>query len=113
MDKFGKFVATVIYMVLSSMIGGFVLTKLWSWFIITTFPAIPPITIIQGLGLALVIGYVTGRYRMKSYMYKDEIERDKNRERISYGEYLFVSFLKSLMIAVFILTLGWIYTWFM
>lgn len=47
--------------IVHSLIEGFVLKHLWSWFIVTTFPAIPHLTIVQALGLSLVIAQIVHR----------------------------------------------------
>jgi hypothetical protein len=47
--------------VLSIILNGFVLQVLWGWFI-TPF-GLPAISIPQGLGLALVVGFLTHQYQ--------------------------------------------------
>ena len=38
------------------IIDGFVLSKLWSWFMVTTF-GLPPLTIFEAVGLAIVVQF--------------------------------------------------------
>ena len=45
------------------MLNGLVLSKLWAWFIVSRFPAIPPLNIPQAIGVAITVGMLT----MKSY----------------------------------------------
>lgn len=50
--------------------NGWVLTKLWGWFIVKTFN-LPSLTIPTAIGLALVISYLT---------IKSDNESDKNKK---------------------------------
>lgn len=43
---------------LSALLNGYVLSKLWAWFIVTTFHA-PPLSLPAAIGLALVVSYLT------------------------------------------------------
>lgn len=45
-------------MVLSSVLGGFVLVKLWGWFIIPTF-GLPALSIPVAIGITLMSKYMT------------------------------------------------------
>lgn len=42
----------------TSIWSGFVLTKLWMWFIVPVF-ALAPLTIVPAIGLALVVSFLT------------------------------------------------------
>jgi hypothetical protein len=53
----------LIFFTLGSMVGltlirGLVLQALWGWFIVTTF-ALPDLTLVQALGLSLVVSFLT------------------------------------------------------
>jgi hypothetical protein len=43
---------------LGILLSGWTITVLWDWFVVTTFK-LAPLTIAQGLGLSLVLGYFT------------------------------------------------------
>jgi hypothetical protein len=58
MEVIGKFFVTMI-MGLFSVIGrGFVIMKLWGWFIVSTF-ALNAISLVQAIGISLVVGLLT------------------------------------------------------
>lgn len=38
-----------------------VLTKLWAWFVVTTF-GVASLSFVQAIGVSLVVGYVTSHY---------------------------------------------------
>jgi len=60
MNKFfvglAAFVFTMAFGVLSSVVNGWALAKMWCWFVITAFPAVPAISPMQGIGLILASG---------------------------------------------------------
>jgi hypothetical protein len=62
METFGKFIMGLILMVLSTIIGGFILTKFWNWFVIPIF-YFNQITIIQAIGLSFLISYIRFDYK--------------------------------------------------
>lgn len=61
METFGKFMAGLIMIVLSAIIQGFVLSKLWAWFIVGLL-SVHQITILQAIGLSMVVGYFRIKY---------------------------------------------------
>lgn len=50
---------------LAVMWKGFVLAKLWGWFVVSKFESIPPLSIAQAIGLAIVVSMFTGTYSSK------------------------------------------------
>ncbi len=54
----GFFVAV---MVGGSLLDGWVLSKLWAWFMVPIFH-MPALSVPQSIGIALVIGYLTKQY---------------------------------------------------
>lgn len=53
----------VVYLVtvaIGAFWGGFVLTKLWFWFVVPTFH-LPLLTLPSAIGLSLVVSYMTSR----------------------------------------------------
>ena len=79
-DDLGKVIAKAVAKFLGTMIGvvvlliglvavfallhGFVLMKLWGWFIVPTFK-LPPLSIAPAIGLGLVVGILVTRYPNK------------------------------------------------
>jgi hypothetical protein len=51
-------IALPLIVVVSSIANGFVLTVLWSWFVIPIF-SLPPLNIPQAIGISLVMSYLT------------------------------------------------------
>ena len=56
--SFVLFAAAAI-VVLGAIMRGFVLKKLWGWFVIPLFPSAPAVSIAQAIGISLVVGYLT------------------------------------------------------
>jgi hypothetical protein len=46
----------IVLLVVSSIWSGYVLSILWSWFMVTTF-GLPELSIPQAIGLSLILGY--------------------------------------------------------
>lgn len=70
MEIIGKFFTWVTFLIIIIIVNGFVLSKLWYWFIVQTFD-IKPITLIQAVGLSLIIGYLTMKKNMGEDKKKD------------------------------------------
>ena len=49
-------------LVISSLLRGFVLVKIWGWFIVPLFH-LPVLTLLPAIGLALVVGFMTYQYQ--------------------------------------------------
>lgn len=94
MENFGKFCLMLIILTLSVFIGGFIFIKLYEWFIIPVFH-LPQPTFTQALGIMLFIGYLKGTS-------KKDTENDKSIE--DYIE----DCIKSMVLAVFVLGLGYL-----
>ena len=60
MENFGKFMAILFIFFISIIFSGFVLTKLWMWFITPIF-YFYPINIIQAIGLLVTINFFKTR----------------------------------------------------
>lgn len=52
--------------VLGGLVDGFVITKLWGWFVEPTFTSAPSLTIPVAWGLAIMVRYVTTEYAQKA-----------------------------------------------
>lgn len=74
MENFGKFMAILFIFFISIIFSGFVLTKLWMWFITPIF-YFYPINIIQAIGLLVTINFFKTRKYEK--FKEDEWEKIK------------------------------------
>ena len=52
----GMGVMTIVMIVLSAIVNGYVFSQLWAWFVVATF-GLTAITIPQAIGLAMVVGW--------------------------------------------------------
>jgi len=52
----GTAVMTIVMIVLSAIVNGYVFSQLWAWFVVATF-GLTAITIPQAIGLAMVVGW--------------------------------------------------------
>lgn len=86
-------------LVVGYAVNGFVFSKLWQWFIITIFD-LPPITVMQAIGISMVVGFLT-------YTQPPESSGKGPLEN------LIVAFFKLLFTALFALLFGWILHLFM
>jgi hypothetical protein len=58
MEKFGEFILSLLVSVISLIIGGFVIMKLWLWFIVPTFE-MNPLKIPEAIGIILLFTFMT------------------------------------------------------
>ena len=65
MENFGKFMAVVLSMTISPIINGFVLSKLWLWFIVPIF-GFAELSVIQCIGLLVVVMFIGSKYNEKA-----------------------------------------------
>lgn len=104
MNAFALFVGFAsiigIVMILSSILNGWVLSVLWGWFIVPTFGA-PSISIVQAIGIALVVSFLTR---------KTDTKDDDTR---STKEKFAVASIAVFIAPAFALFFGWIVHFFM
>lgn len=99
MEKIGYLVITLISSAYTSMLGGWGLTVLWDWFIVTTF-GLPSLTIPAAIGLALISGFLTHQHKLES---EETDQAEQALVRIIFVTlYVFIS-----------LGLGWVVNLFM
>lgn len=60
MKSFGILITVIMSLVFTTIINGFVLCKLWIWFVVPTF-GLQALTIIQAIGLSYIISFLTGK----------------------------------------------------
>ena len=99
MENFGKFMTVVLAMLISPIINGFVLTKLWMWFIVPTFEA-NPLRVVEAIGLMFLINYVKAK-------------RDKEADKDKFWEQFATHMVYLILMAGFALLSGWIVQMFM
>ena len=99
MENFGKFTTLMLAMLISPIINGFVITKLWLWFIVPTFGA-NPLRIVEAIGLMFLINYIKP---------KREEKIDKNK---FWGKFA-TNMIYLILMAGLALLSGWIVQMFM
>ena len=65
MENIGKFVVFLVGVIISSIITGFVFSKLWLWFIVPIF-SVDPLRVVEAIGIMVLIGYVRTRFDSKA-----------------------------------------------
>jgi len=100
MKIIGYAVTLVIIIFINSIWSGYVLSKLWAWFVVTTF-SLPEISIATAIGLALIIGYLT------------KGEEKVDTENKEFGELFLEATFKGLMKPTISLGIGWVITLFL
>lgn len=69
---FGLIAFFVLSLVAVSIFNGYVLTVLWGWFVVPTFPNIPALTLVPAIGIAGILRLMTGQYKPGSTESGDE-----------------------------------------
>lgn len=99
MEKFGKFMVIVMAMIISPIISGFVIVKLWAWFIVPTFQA-NPLRIVEAIGIMLLINCLKAK-------------RDKGADKDKFWTEFTNNIVFLILMAAFALFSGWIIQMFM
>lgn len=99
--KFAAFIGFVAFIIVSAIFGGWVLTILWKWFIVSTFNA-PSLGIAQGIGLSLTIGFLTNKYKPT-----------ESQSKKSFSENLTEGFIGAIIQPSLVLLFGWIVKMFL
>jgi len=85
----------MVLMVLGSIFNGYVFSILWGWFMVATLK-LPALSIIQAIGIALIVRFLTVHY--------DPQQENKK----GFGETFFKSIMFSFFYPAFALFFGWI-----
>lgn len=93
------FAMIVVMTCLGGLINGFVLLKLWGWFVVPTF-GVKPLTLTQALGISLLIGFLT---------FHELPNREKERSLNDLMGSIFLHYIYQFSA----LSLGWVYHLFM
>jgi hypothetical protein len=99
MEKFGKFMTIILAAILSPIINGFVLLKLWTWFIIPIFH-LEPLTLVQSIGLVFICNFI---------LYQRNPKEDKDE----FWNTILELIITTLSAAITALLCGWIVSLFM
>jgi hypothetical protein len=99
MENFGKFMTIVLGMIISPIISGFVIVKLWAWFIVPTFE-MNPLRIVEAIGIMFLINY-------------SKAKLDKEADKDKFWEQFVANFIFSILMAGFALLSGWVVQMFM
>lgn len=99
--KFAAFIGFVAFIIVSAIFGGWVLTILWKWFIVSTFNA-PALGIAQGIGLSLTIGFLTNKYKPT-----------ESQSKKSFSENLTEGLIGAVIQPSLVLLFGWIVKMFL
>jgi cadmium resistance protein CadD (predicted permease) len=90
----GVILGTVLIIVLSSLVGGYTLSVLWEWFIVTTF-GLTPLNIWQAIGVSSVVSFLT-----------HEASSQDTSKYSSYGEWLIAATATVIARSVIYLVIG-------
>jgi hypothetical protein len=96
MKALGYITATILVSVYSTLLNGWGLTKLWAWFIVTTF-GLKPLPIAAAIGVSLVASYLT-----------HQLITSKEASEKSYGQVITEGFIWTTFKVVFALVGGFI-----
>ncbi len=99
MENFGKFMTIILGLVFRPIVCGFVILKLWAWFVVPTFE-MQPLRLVEAIGLMFLVNY------LKTTHYKKENE-DKFWKQFRRNLVFMILF------AGFALFGGWIVSLFM
>lgn len=110
LEGFGALVIFILGIFLISLIRGFVLAKLWLWFVVSTFN-VDPLTIVQALGISFTFSYLMGNLE-KFKTNEEKEDKELTTTGVIVGKVI-EGFVKSIVAAFVVLFLGWILTLFM
>jgi hypothetical protein len=82
---------------ISALVRGFVLSVLWGWFILPVFESAPALTIVQAIGIAMVIAFLTYQTQEQSGAAKKDM-----------GEVITNAIGHAVAAPLFTLAVGWI-----
>ena len=94
METFGKFMLGVIMIIIGILVSGFMLFKLWAWFVVPVFESLPQMTFSQSVGLALFLSIMFAR-------------NPQTKDDEDFSD-LIGKFLAGLLISVFLFGFSWI-----
>lgn len=99
MEAFGKFMAVILGMIVTSLIRAFTFQLLWGWIVLPIFPALLAITLGQAYALNLFRSYLT-------------LKRDKSDKDKDQWELFIESIVWSIVMNIIVIFFGWIASMF-
>lgn len=99
MKNFEKYTIIVLAIIISSIINGFVIMKLWAWFVVPTFEA-NPLRLVEAIGLIFLVNYLKAK-------------RDKEDDKDKFWKQFVINMTFIIFMAGFALLSGWIVQMFM
>jgi len=99
---------SLVCIVIGYFLSNFILTKLWGWFVVPIF-SVPQISMVQSMGLTLIIGYVL----RSSLMIDGKEKLKKEFEDKSPFEILDIVFGYTILTPLFVWFIGYIITLFL
>ena len=100
MKIIGSIFSTLVILFISIFLRAFVVVKLWSWFVVTTFMAVP-LNFVQALGLITLFNFVVSAANVQK---KDSINTNDDE----YWVKLMSLFIEVLSQVLIVLGIGWI-----
>lgn len=98
-----KFLMNALAVLSITTVRGFVLSKLWLWFIVTTFN-IPTINLAQSMGIILIVGMLT---KMNFMMIYGREEADEKVDNLIKKDGIWKGLFHIFIAQVLILLIGW------
>jgi len=99
MENFGKFMTIVLAMIISPIISGFVILKLWGWFVVPIFET-HPLRLAEAIGLMFLVNYL-------------KLKRDKETDKDKFWKEFATNIFFLIIMAGFALLSGWVVTLFL
>ena len=100
MENFGKFTTIVLFIILAPIVNGFVVVKLWHWFIVPTFE-MNELRIVEAIGIMIFVQYVRAK------------KTNTDKEEGEFWENLLKGIVLLALMAGLALFFGWIVQMFM
>jgi hypothetical protein len=99
MENLGKFMIIVLAMIISPIVSGFVILKMWDWFVVPIFEA-NPLRLVEAIGLMFLVNYL-------------KTKRDKEVDKEKIWEQFATDLVFFILYAGFSLLAGWVVSLFM
>lgn len=78
-----KFLFSVLFGVVQSLVGGFVLSKFWAWFINPKFTSAPVLNYLDCVGVMIVAGFLLTSVTMSVAQVEARIKGDSKEDTLS------------------------------
>ncbi len=113
MPQIFAFIPTIVFGVFSSWVHGWALAKLWGWFVTPVFPTIPSLTILQAVGISLVMQVLLSSVHMALANLMVATGKKNDDTFIESMTKSAVRAFASIMMSVLGVGMGWIWLQFM